>query len=922
MHTCFQRIVQFLVLALLIVSAPNDVCNWLAGNPCLAQESNSPADTPVASDVESSSQATEDFQSKQETASEEPAEANGATVDEILAGHSYHGETFDEGPRRQAYLMGGTGDVHFPATTKVETVQQFIDQGVGQLHGFWYLEAERSFRQAAALDPDCAIAYWGAAMANKNNTDRARGFMAEAVSRKDKSSKREQMYIEALDKFLKKQPVQKDNKGEEKKLSSEEISKEKRKRAESYTRDLEEIVYDFPDDLEAKAFLILQLYDNRNYDIPLVSYYAVDALLSELFDKAPMHPAHHYRIHLWDQKHAELALQSAATCGQTSPRIAHMWHMPGHIYSRLNRYEDAVWQQEASARVDHAHMMRDHLLPDQIFNFAHNNEWLIRNMIYIGRVDDAIALARNMLELPRHPKYNTLQKRGSSQYGRDRLYDILIPYGRWQDVIELSNAIYLNEAEEEADQTKRLKYLGAAYAMEGDAEQSAECLQDLQSRLNNIQAEQQKEIDQEIEKIRTAFAAKASEANAQNSNEQQAADQVVDDAVDTNAKSDAQDSDAQDADAQDADAQETEAEDSEAEETDAQGEEPVKVDGEQSEQATDPQQADDPELKKQIEEATRKIKAKFASRIRNLEKSISVVKGYTALQAEDFKTAAEELKSGGEASSLILEARLFAGEQREALAEIEKELGRSKHQVIPAARQVFMLHAADKTQEAKAALENLRKMSGSIDMQSTLFTRLIPIAKELGFAEDWRLDREIPQDVGQRPALDALGPLCWQPWQAPTWSLKQTDEKTIGSLDYTGKPVVIIFYLGHGCLHCAEQLQAFNPETGAFAEAGISLLAISSDDFEGLQKSIEAFEGKLNLPLVSDGELTTFKAFGAFDDFENQPLHGTFLIDGKGKVRWQDISFEPFMDHKFLLQEAIRLLKIQPVQDSLTQVGE
>ena len=38
------------------------------------------------------------------------------------------------------------------------------------------------------------------------------------------------------------------------------------------------------------------------------------------------------------------------------------------------------------------------------------------------------------------------------------------------------------------------------------------------------------------------------------------------------------------------------------------------------------------------------------------------------------------------------------------------------------------------------------------------------------------------------------------------------------------------------------------------------------------------------------------------------PLHGTFLIDGEGLVRWQDISFEPITDTKFLLAESKRLL--------------
>ena len=36
-------------------------------------------------------------------------------------------------------------------------------------------------------------------------------------------------------------------------------------------------------------------------------------------------------------------------------------------------------------------------------------------------------------------------------------------------------------------------------------------------------------------------------------------------------------------------------------------------------------------------------------------------------------------------------------------------------------------------------------------------------------------------------------------------------------------------------------------------------------------------------------------------------LHGTFLIDREGMVRWQDTSFEPFMEPKFVLKEYLRL---------------
>ncbi|MBC8113767.1 MAG: alkyl hydroperoxide reductase, partial [Candidatus Saccharimonas sp.] len=118
-------------------------------------------------------------------------------------GHSYHGEAFNEGPRRAAYLMGTTGNVSFPITSKDPRAQAFFNQGLGQLHGFWYFEAERSFRQICAFDHSCAMAYWGMALANVNNEKRAKSFLAEAVKLKGDASERERMYIEALDGWYK-----------------------------------------------------------------------------------------------------------------------------------------------------------------------------------------------------------------------------------------------------------------------------------------------------------------------------------------------------------------------------------------------------------------------------------------------------------------------------------------------------------------------------------------------------------------------------------------------------------------------------------------------------------------------------------------------------------------------------------------------
>ena len=59
---------------------------------------------------------------------------------EVLSGHSYHGEAFNEGPRQAAYLMGGTGNVDFEISSKSAKAKQFFLQGLGQLHGFGILK--------------------------------------------------------------------------------------------------------------------------------------------------------------------------------------------------------------------------------------------------------------------------------------------------------------------------------------------------------------------------------------------------------------------------------------------------------------------------------------------------------------------------------------------------------------------------------------------------------------------------------------------------------------------------------------------------------------------------------------------------------------------------------------------------------------
>lgn len=188
--------------------------------------------------------------------------------------------------------------------------------------------------------------------------------------------------------------------------------------------------------------------------------------------------------------------------------------------------------------------------------------------------------------------------------------------------------------------------------------------------------------------------------------------------------------------------------------------------------------------------------------------------------------------------------------------------------------------------------------------------RLAPIVKELGLDGDWRAPAASANDVGERPDLNKLGPFRWHPSPAPSFELADAAGRKLALKEFQGRPVVLIFYLGHGCLHCVEQLKKFAPLAEQYAEAGITLLAVSIETPEDLALSLTNFNesGEFPITLLSDHGLDTFKAYRAYDDFEERALHGTFLIDASGMVRWQDISFEPFSDAEFLLGESKRLL--------------
>jgi peroxiredoxin len=231
-------------------------------------------------------------------------------------------------------------------------------------------------------------------------------------------------------------------------------------------------------------------------------------------------------------------------------------------------------------------------------------------------------------------------------------------------------------------------------------------------------------------------------------------------------------------------------------------------------------------------------------------------------------------------------------------------------EAVPHANLAFGLAELGEREEALEVFAKVRATSARFDLETPPFERLAPLAAAAGHGADWRVPFELPDDVGDRPDLDTLGPMRWSPPAALAWTCEDAQGRDVSLADYRGRPVVVILFLGFGCLHCVEQLEAFAPVAADFAEAGIEIVSIGTDSREDIAESLKTFaEGEAPpFPVLADPELKVFHAYRAYDDFEDLSLHGTYLVDGKGRVRWQDISFEPFVDHEFLLAEAKRLL--------------
>ena len=254
-------------------------------------------------------------------------------------------------------VIPGLGSVHHQVTTTNPQAQQFFDQGLSLIYAFNHDDAARSFRRALELDPKCAMAWWGIALAtgpNYNDIDiggeRAKAAYEAIQKARDLEpgvTPAERAYIEALA-----QRFSADPKASQQKLF------------ESYRDAMAKLSRQFPDDPDAGTLYAESVMDIHPWQLwsadgkPAEGTEELVRVLQLVLARFPDHPgANHFYIHAVEASpHPELALASADRLAGIAPAAGHLVHMPSHIYARVGDYPNATLSNQKASAADETYI--------------------------------------------------------------------------------------------------------------------------------------------------------------------------------------------------------------------------------------------------------------------------------------------------------------------------------------------------------------------------------------------------------------------------------------------------------------------------------------------------------------------------------------------------------------------------------------
>ncbi len=272
------------------------------------------------------------------------------------------------------------GSIEFANSGAAEAQTAFLT-GMKALHSFEFATAGEAFREAQAIDPDFALAYWGEALSYNfplwaaQDRDAALAALARYAPTPEARAERvppgrERSLMEAADVLY--------------------GSGDKLPRDIAYSEAMRRLHEAHPEDDEVATLYALSLLGTvRRSDKGFGRQARAGAIAMEVFARSPNHPgAAHYIIHAFDDpEHAILALPAAKAYARIAPAAPHALHMPSHIFVQLGMWDEVVASNDVAYRAALHHIERKGLARGR--EDAHTLQWLHYGLLQLGEEERA-----------------------------------------------------------------------------------------------------------------------------------------------------------------------------------------------------------------------------------------------------------------------------------------------------------------------------------------------------------------------------------------------------------------------------------------------------------------------------------------------------------------------------------------------------
>ncbi len=296
----------------------------------------------------------------------------------------------------QIPLLQGWGNYRWTVTAANDSAQLYFNQGINMYYSFHMIEAKASFAKAARFDPDCAMAYWGLAMAYGvnynyamlNNAPEAMEAMAKALNALNNETPLERDLVATL-------PAR---------YNADTAVSRSRQNAD-YEKAIRSVLDKYPDDANINALyadaLMVQhpwdLYDINGKPKPWTP--AIVAVLEGALKKHPQHPRlNHLYIHAMEGGEcAQNALSSAWRLSTMMPMVSHMVHMPSHIFIRTGFYKEGMLVNDSSINGFNAYFAQFPAVEGDAFLYLiHNLHMKAACTMYRGSAREAYNAAKQL----------------------------------------------------------------------------------------------------------------------------------------------------------------------------------------------------------------------------------------------------------------------------------------------------------------------------------------------------------------------------------------------------------------------------------------------------------------------------------------------------------------------------------------------